>query len=301
MHSIFLRYFDEVVRQGSIRKAALILNISSTSVNLKILSVEEQLGVKLFERNPEGIKLTQVGALVLEHCRKTLLDYDRTRVTIDEFRDLRTGHVSVSTVDSIANSILPEALERFTDSTPGVSISVIAAQPDEVLEAVASGAADIGVGFGYSTHPDVRIASEKSSPLGVLLRADRPLSERRSLMLEDLTSYNLVRTIDARGHKSIIDQNINDMTAHLTTRYFTNTLSLAKRMILDGKGIGIYTKIGFHSDVASGSLRFIPLLDKGIVDLKIGVFVSSKLGMDPAKQLLCAAIESALSPLILDS
>ncbi len=54
MHSNFLRYFDEVARQGSIRKASAVLNVSSTTVNRKIISTENEMGVRLFERTPKA-------------------------------------------------------------------------------------------------------------------------------------------------------------------------------------------------------------------------------------------------------
>ena len=54
MHASILRYLDEIANQGSIRKAAKILNISSTSINRQLLNIEAQLGVKLFDRSPEG-------------------------------------------------------------------------------------------------------------------------------------------------------------------------------------------------------------------------------------------------------
>lgn len=124
MHSTFLKYFDEVARQRSIRKAALFLNVSSTSVNRKILSVEERLGVSLFDRTPEGVELTSVGAILLEHCRKVLHDYERTKILIDDMRDLRTGHINIDTIDSIAVGCLPRAMTEFGKIYPDISISV---------------------------------------------------------------------------------------------------------------------------------------------------------------------------------
>lgn len=300
MHSIFLKYFDEVARQGSIRKAAQQLNISSTSVNRKILSVEKQLGVKLFERHASGIAVTAVGALLLEHCRKTLLDFDRTKLTIDDMRDLRTGHLNLATVDSIALSILPETLDNFSRKYPDISITVMTAQPEEAIEAVAGGSVEVGIGFGYQNNSDVRLIFEKIAPLGVLLRPDHPLAERKSLCLEDLLSYRIVRTIDALGRRSIIDQVFTDINTRLTSFFYTNSLNLAKDMVAENRGIGIYTKIGFYNEVEAGVLRFIPLMDNGIRDLRIGIFTSAKAGMDPVKQFLCTSLSNGLNELRLD-
>lgn len=301
MHSIFLKYFDEVARQGSIRKAALILNVSSTSVNRKLISVEKQLGTALFDRTPEGVELTAVGGILLEHCRKTLHDYERTKVLIDDLRDLRTGHITIYTIDSIAVGQLPRAMSRFSETFPDISISVTTSQPEEVVHAVATGEADIGIAFTFDPHPDVRVLSEKSAPFGIIVRPDHPLSGRASVTMEDVAGYRLVRTIDARGRNSIIDHAISTLASPLSTHIFTNTLLLAKQMILAGHGIGLYTKIGFYEEVAEGELTFVPLIQETLNNVRIGVMVSASAAIDPAKRLMCDSVGRALGEMRLDS
>jgi DNA-binding transcriptional LysR family regulator len=301
MHSNFLKYFDEVARHRSIRKASTLLNVSSTSVNRKILSVERQLGVSLFDRTPEGVDLTSIGAILLEHCRKTLHDYERTRILIDDMRDLRTGHINIATIDSVAYGILPQALQQFSKTYPDISISITTAQPDEVMRAVAGGAADVGVTFLIDIHPDIRVNSEKSAPFGVILRPDHPLAERNSVTLDDIQHYRLVRTIDARGRNSIIDQMVSNLASPLSTHVFTNTLFIAKQMILENQGIGIYTKIGFSREIEEQQLKFIPLLHEGLIDMKIGTLVSATSGINPAKSFVCDIVNRLIREMRLDS
>ena len=301
LHSVFLKYLDEVARQGSIRKAATVLNVSSTSVNRKILSVEAQLGVAVFDRTPEGVELTSIGSILLEHCRKTLHDFERTKILIDDLRDLRTGHLKVATIDSVAYGILPQALQQFSQSFPDISISVTTDQPDEVMKSVAEGDTDVGISFLLDVHPDVRVISEKSAPFGVILRSDHPLAERNSVTLEDINGYRLVRTIDARGRNSIIDQMVSTLAASLSTHMFTNTLFIAKQMIIDNQGIGLYTKIGFFKEIEAEQLKFIPLIQDGLNDMRIGILVSATQGIDPAKRHLCDVIARAVRLMRLDS
>ncbi|MHA3980154.1 LysR family transcriptional regulator [Halovulum sp. GXIMD14794] len=301
IHSIFLKYFNEVARQKSIRKAAMVLNVSSTSVNRKLLSIEDKLGVSLFDRTPEGVELTAVGEILLEHCRKTLHDYERAMVMIDDVRDLRTGHIDIYTIDSIAVGRLPRAMNEFSETFPDISLSVTAAQPEDVVEAVAKGDADIGVAFTFDGHPDVRVLSEKSAPFGVIMPPDHPLAGRKGLTIEDIAGYKLVRTIDARGRNSIIDQAMSSLAADLSVHIFTNTLFLAKEMILANQGIGLYTKIGFYDEVEAGELRFVPLVQEMLNNSRIGVMVSSATALDPAKKLMCDAIGKEMQQLRLDS
>ena len=301
MHSNFLRYFDEVARQGSIRKASAVLNVASTTVNRKIIATEAEMGVQLLERTPEGVTLTDAGNIVLEHCRKTLHDYDRTRTMLDDIRDLRSGHLNIAAIDSVTYGLLPRILLDFNRVYPQITYSITTAQPDEIMQAVAEGAADIGITFTFDLHPDVRVISEKTAPIGIIMRPDHPFAGRANLTIADLVGQKMVRTVDARGRNSIIDQAISGMSAALSTNCFTDTLHVAKQMILAGRGLGLYTKIGFFEEIEQGTLCFVPLMHDVLLNLRIGVVMSASSGISPPERLLSNEIRRALAQLRLDS
>ncbi len=301
MHSSFLRHFDEVARQGSIRKAAKILNISSTSVNRNILGTEKQLGVKLFHRSSEGVKLTSAGSIVLEHCRKTLFDFERVSILIEDIRDMRTGHVEIMTLDSISLGILPSILDQFSETYPQVTYSVTTAQPDEIIKSVSDDSTDIGISFVDDAHPGVRSLTEKSAPIGVVMLPNHPLAERHSLSVADLAGFPMIRSIDARGGQSIIDQVVSDIAPLLSTTMFTNSQPMAREMIIRGRGLGLYTKLGFLKEIEAGKLRYVPLEVAHLKSLKLGVIVSDQINMAPIKHLLCNEIAKAFSLIRLDS
>ena len=77
LHSRKLLYINEIVRCGSIRKAAARLNVASSAVNRQILAFEEELGAPIFERLPKGLRLTAAGELCVEHIRDVLKNYER--------------------------------------------------------------------------------------------------------------------------------------------------------------------------------------------------------------------------------
>ncbi len=301
MHSVFLRYLDEVARQGSIRKAASLLNVSSTSVNRKIINIEERLGIRLFERSPEGVELTAAGKIVLEHCRKTLYDFDRVKTIIDDIRDLRTGHLSIQTLDSITFGVLPQVLEQFIDKYPSISLAVTTAKPDEIESAVAAGETDIGISFTNGIHPDVRVLSEKAAPFGLIMRPDHPLAERASVTVEDVVGYPLVRTIDARAGNSILDQEMATLAIPLSTHIYTNALIIAKQAILANQVMGIYTKIGFLGEIERGELKFVKLSHRTLSEYKIGLIVSAATNIDPVKHLFFGVVEQLFQNLSFDS
>ena len=96
MHSRVLRYFDEVVRRGSIRKAAEHLHVAPTAVNRQILDLEAELGAPLFDRISNRLRLTPLGEMVLSHVRQTLREHEALRERIEEFKGARRGHITIA-------------------------------------------------------------------------------------------------------------------------------------------------------------------------------------------------------------
>jgi DNA-binding transcriptional LysR family regulator len=291
MHTVFLKYVDEVARQGSIRKAARVLHVSSTSVNRKIINVEKRLGIRIFDRSPEGVELTAAGKIILEHCRKTLFDFHQVKTIIEDIRDLRTGHLSIQTVDSMIFGVLPRILERFTSQHPGISLSVTTAAPESISASVASGQTDVGFTFTNGMHPDVRVVAEKAAPFGIIMRPDHPLAERHAIGVADIRGYSLVRTIDARGRNSILDREMEFVSSSLSTHIFTNALTVAKQAIIANQVVGIYTKIGFLEEIERGELKMVPLSVKPLSEYKIALILSGSAGIDPIKRLFISSVE----------
>ena len=91
------------------------------------------------------------------------------------------------------------------------------------------------------------------------------------------------------------------MSAALSTNCFTDTLHVAKQMILAGRGLGLYTKIGFYEDIQQGTLCFVPLMHDVLLNLRIGVVMSASSGISPPERLLGNEIRRALAQLRLDS
>jgi DNA-binding transcriptional LysR family regulator len=291
MHHPLLRYIDEVARQGSIRKAAKVLNVASSAVNRQILKVEAEFKTRIFDRLPEGVELTAAGRVVVEHCRRTLYDYRSIRAAIDDIRDLRSGHVHISTLDSMVFSFLPQVIDDFSQDHPGISFTVATAGPEETIAGVAKGMVNVGLSFTRDLHPNVRVVAEKPSPFGVIMRPDHPLADRHYVTVEDCAAFPLVRTVDARGKTSLIDQEIDTAVLPLSAVFFTNALIMAKYAIKAGKGVGIYTKVGFLSEIAEGSLRFVPLADRVLSEYKIGAIISAHKNIETSAHLLVSTIE----------
>ena len=111
-HQLPLRYIDAVARAGSIRKAAERLAITSTALNRRILALEDELGVQVFERLPNGVRLSAAGELLIHHVRNQLADMERVKSQIADLRGERRGHVSIACSQALMPFFLPEQVAQ---------------------------------------------------------------------------------------------------------------------------------------------------------------------------------------------
>jgi len=91
MHAAILRYFVEVAKTSSIRRAAETLHVASSAVNRQILKLEQEIGAPLFERQSSGVRLTAAGEVLLQHAKDTLGGFERMRAEIAGLAGTVTG------------------------------------------------------------------------------------------------------------------------------------------------------------------------------------------------------------------
>lgn len=95
MHASILKYFTEVARSGSIRKASEELHVATSAVSRQIKKLEDELGTPLFERFSDGLRLTSAGEIVLRHAKETLQDFEVMKSISVTFRErIRAASIS---------------------------------------------------------------------------------------------------------------------------------------------------------------------------------------------------------------
>ena len=281
LHAAALYYFREVARVGSIRRAALSLNVAASAVNRQILNLEDQLGTPLFDRLPGGVRLTVAGDLLLRHVTDTLHDFDRVRAAIDDLRAARSGHVSIAAVDSLLVDFLPRAIDRFRVDFPAVTYSVMAVQPPDVPRMVAAGDIDMGFTFVGQVPHSVRYLTEISAPIGVVMRADHPLANRLAVEFDEAGRYPLLTQSGPLPRGADVDAAFATFKSQLEPKLQSNSIQMLKLAIMLNMGISFFTRLGFLHEIETGDIVWRPLNSPGINTLRIGLLVPANRELTP--------------------
>ena len=153
-----LEYFCRIADTGSIHEAARRLNLSQPPLSYQLRQLEEELGVRLFDRGSRGVTLTEAGKLLYARA-ESLLDYARsTRQEVSEAGRRRVLRLGVTS--STADLLLPE-IARFLARCPEVSFQLRDGTSYTLLQYVLEGIIDLSV-----ARTPLNLESVDSLPLG---------------------------------------------------------------------------------------------------------------------------------------
>lgn len=271
MHAAALRYFAEVARRGSVRRAAAALNVAASAVDRQLRKMEATLGTPLFDRLPGGMRLTPAGAILLRHITDTLLDFERVRAELDDLRGVKTGHVAIAAVDSLLVDFLPRTLARFRADFPAVSFAVDAVEPADIARRVAGGEADLGFTFVGPPPAGAAWLATIPAPLGVVMPSGHPLARRRAIRFEELSTFPILLQTGPLPRTMDVDPEFAAFRERIRPRLVSNSIALLKHALRSGAGISFFTRLGFLAEIATGEIVWRPLASRRINLLKLGL------------------------------
>ncbi len=188
-----LHYFLAIADEGSFTRAAERLLVAQPSLSQQIKSLERELGGRLLERLPKGVRLTAAGKVFLPEARAAVAHADRGRRSARSALGLEAGELEVATVTSVAFGVLPPAFELWHDRHPATTIALREYTHRRALDdAVRTGAGDIAVGPRPPQWPGpvVELGWEE---FVVVLPASDPLAQKkRAVPLDELAERNWV-------------------------------------------------------------------------------------------------------------
>ena len=295
MHAAVLRYFEAVAEDGSIRRASERLHISPSAVNRQILKLEAYLGTPLFERRPDGMRLTEAGRLVLRHAQATLHDFARLRGDIDKLRGIVSGAVTIATLDSLNVQFLPEALAEFIADHPAVQVRVTACDPVEAMLAVTQGNADLGLTFSPALHRGIAMLKDVPCPMCAIMTPDHALAARSSVSLEECGAHPLMYQDHYGSMQLFFGEEMEAFKNAHKPVAISNTLAILKRLLLRGVGIAFYTRLGFAEELASGRLVAVPLEGEPLSTLRLCLISPSERKPTVAAQAMAEHLQQALA------
>lgn len=242
-----LQFFVAAAERGSVSGAARALSISQSSVTEAIQSLEDDLGVALFERKARGLDLTHKGSLFLRHAKQILGDVSTARLAFREDAGTVGGRLSLGVTSLVAGYVLSDILSRFRRAWPRAELSAIEDNGDYLQHLLIGGELDVAVMLTSSIRDRAALHVESLliSPYRLWLPLGHRLADAEAITLEDLAGEPLiVLTVDE------IEESTRRLTASLPVKpqiaFRTRSVEAVRSLVATGAGLAILPSLVYR-------------------------------------------------------
>lgn len=188
-----LQQFSVLAETLNFHRAADRLHIAQPPLSVSIRKLEEEWRVKLFDRSPPGVRLTEAGRAALIDARRALFHAAESE-RVAQATVLGTGgRLRIGFVGTAKYKLLPRLLPAFQAEYPGVTLALSERSNGEILHALESGELDIGIiRVPLATRSQVRSSVVEKDTFMAALPANHRLADKRRLSLADLADEPFV-------------------------------------------------------------------------------------------------------------
>ncbi|MEN5081987.1 LysR family transcriptional regulator [Bosea sp. TWI1241] len=178
-----------IVMAGSSSGAARLLNVSQPAVSKMLSQIEAQLGVSLFERVRGKLQPTDQVRLLFEEISKAQKVMRRVNDVADSLSKQGGGALTLASIPSLAQAILPKTIARFHQEHPEIVVRLDTGAVPELIEAVLQGEAELGLLVMLTDHPFLTVLPLLEGRLLAAIPRTHPLAAKTSVALADLSPH----------------------------------------------------------------------------------------------------------------
>jgi len=203
-----LRIFATVAQHQHMTKGAQALNLAQSAASHAIAALEARYGARLFDRVGRRIALTEAGQALLIDARAILTQVERTEGALRAFGSLDRGVLTVRASQTIASYWLPRHLVAFHKIYPGIEVRLTIGNTAEVVEAIGTGAAELGLVEGVVEGDPLESATVARDQLVVVVGPEHPWAAGAKLRLGNLVDSDWVLRERGSGTRSVFEADL---------------------------------------------------------------------------------------------
>ena len=249
MINMQFRTLLKVLECGTLSRAAEELGYSQSGLSRMINSMEEDLGIRIIERDRAGVRLTTEGEILIPYIRDIVSAQNNLNQAVADVKGLRMGLIRIGTFNSASAQWLPGMIKEFTEKYPDVRFELIHG-PDEVTRNLAeTGRVDLTF-TDYPTKADIQEELLISDPIVAIFASDDPHARLKSITLNELADLPYVALNE--GVDDEITRLLTLNNIELNPRFIESNDHAVVAMVEQGLGTSLMSEMmlqGFKADI----------------------------------------------------
>lgn len=253
-----LRVFRAVAEEMSFRKAAEVLHLSQPAVSQQIRALEEEAGVRLFDRgggdgHGSQIAITEAGRVLLGYAKTAAHTLEEARRALAALNHEVTGELKLGASTTVAQYVLPRILGAFMRQYPQVQLSLISGNTEHIAEAVALQKVALGIIEGPAMRRDVKAERMVQDEMVLIVAPQHAWANQRAgaIGLDDLSRMPLLLRERGSGSRRVVERALKRAGVPLRSLRVAMELDSTEAII---SGVEAELGVGFVSRWAIGKV-----------------------------------------------
>lgn len=263
IESFRLTVFRVVAARLSFTQAAELLHVSQPAVTSHIKTLEQELGVRLFERAAGAVRLTLAGERLFAYAVEVNRLAQQTLHDIGSLNGEQRGRLRLGASTTIAQYLLPRLLGEFVQLHPRVDLSVVSANTAQIVARLVAGESDLGLIEGPPGTASVKVDKFVDDEIAVIVAASHPFAALPppGTSLADLAEEPLLMREPGSGTRRVVENALRD--AGIATRDLHVVMELdsteaIKSGVEAGLGVGFVSRWALR-EPQTRAVRTIPV------------------------------------------
>ena len=285
-----LKIFYETAINLNMTKVAKALYISQPSVSQAIQELEEELGVKVFDRIGKRLSLTYEGEVYFNYVRRILNLYDEGAQKIKMINNKEEGKIVIGASTTIGIYILPDIIKDFVERNKGIEISLIIENTQNIEKMILQNKIDFAFIEGKVHSDEIKYEKIWKDEIVFIAPCNDKWNEKSTIEKDELRKEKFIIREKGSGTREIVESYLKDKSIEYNIFMELGNSEAIKRSVEAGLGIGCISKQCIKEEIKRKKLKNITL-DKETIerDLLLLVhkdkFISNNMNefMDEAK------------------
>lgn len=269
-----LRAFLAVAQECSMTRAATRLHLTPSALSMLVRSMEDDLGMRLFERTTRRVVLTDAGQQFLPTVEQVFTQLESGIASLQQSQRLKASQLRVAASPLLASALFPKVIASFCAQHPQVTVVLMDAPIDSLPDLVRRGEVDMAVCTANSDVADLSTHLLYVDKLMLACHVDHPLAQAREVSWPSLMEEPLILMRHGSGLRSLVETTISKWSKHLKPAYEVSQVATALGLVAEGEGVSILPSYAISRGQAASQVLSIatvalvgPVVEREIVAL----------------------------------
>jgi DNA-binding transcriptional LysR family regulator len=258
-----LRLFSAVVRTGSFSRAAELLHISQPAISKGVRDFELQVGCRLLDRTPKGVRPTREGLALARHAEAL---FALERAAEDELRSLRnldSGSLRIGASTTIATYMIPEYLGIFHRAYPGIDLHLVSANTRDIADLMLAHEIEIALVEGPVDDESLVSEAWRTDVMGLIAGPDHRFAAGAGPIDFDLLEDEILIVREpGSGTREVVAQALATQRVEPRRTLEIGSTEAIKQAVAAGVGVAIVSMATIIDQIKLGRFKVIPI--KGV-------------------------------------